>query len=258
MRFCSRLLVLIPARDEEEALPATIAAWHSLGIANVRVVDNGSRDDTARVADRAGAEVVRETRAGYGFACAAGLAALPTGIDAVLISAADGSDRLDEADLARWAAAFDAGADLICGDRRRSAGSAMPFPQRLGNRVTCEAMSFLWGQPVGDLGSLRLLRRSALPLLLPDDRGFGWNVEMSIRAFESGCSVREIPVRYRPRAAGRSKISGTVRGTIRAGSAMLSTVVRLRARSAAALLSSRWRPRSHPPSSISFRAPSGR
>jgi hypothetical protein len=196
-------------------------------------VDNGSSDGTATAAATAGAEVLREPRRGYGAAAWRGLQDWPADTEWVLFSSADGSDRLSRDEARAWQAAIDAGADLVIGGRTQLSESRAQLKavQRLGNGLTCLALRWGWGRRFRDMGSLRLARHPALMELGLKDRGFGWNVEMQVRAIERGWNIVELPVRYHPRVSGESKISGNLAGTLRAGWAivrMLALLWRLR------------------------------
>jgi glycosyltransferase involved in cell wall biosynthesis len=217
--FLRQTLVVLPALNESACVAATIQLWRGLGAARVRVVDNGSTDDTAAVAQAAGAEVLREPRRGYGAAAWRGLGDWPADAMWVLFSSADGSDRLAMDELAAWQAAVDGGADLVVGDRvsHAAARAELKWTQRFGNGLTCAAIGLGWGRRFNDMGSLRLARREELVRLGLEDRGFGWNVEMQVRALEAGWKIVELPVQYQPRLAGESKISGSFAGTLRAG-----------------------------------------
>jgi glycosyltransferase involved in cell wall biosynthesis len=221
--FLSHTMVVMPALNEFSCVAATVQAWQALGAGGVRVVDNGSSDDTAGAARKAGAQVLVEPVRGYGAAAWRGLQDWPADMDWVLFSSADGSDRLSAIELREWQAAVDGGADLIVGDRvtEKASRAELTFAQRLGNWITCEAIRVSWGKRFHDLGSLRLVRHRRLMSLGLADRGFGWNVEMQIRAIEHGWKIVELPVRYFPRQAGESKISGNLLGSFRAGSAIL-------------------------------------
>ncbi len=216
-------LVLIPALNEMECIADTIRSWKALGVARVRVVDNGSTDETARLAAHAGAEVVVEPRRGYGAAAWRGLKDWPTDCAWVLFSSADGSDRLSVEEASGWQRAIDTGADLVLGDRTAlpAARSCLKPAQRFGNWLCCSAIARGWGRCFRDMASLRLARHSALERMQLRDRGFGWNVEMQVRAVELGLQIVELPVNYFPRRAGESKISGSMRGTYRAGCGIL-------------------------------------
>jgi glycosyltransferase involved in cell wall biosynthesis len=214
-----RVGIVIPARDEAPALPHVlphIPTW----VAEVIVVDNGSRDGTADIARDFGARVVAEPRRGYGFACLAGIAALAPHVDTVLFMDADASDRPEE--MARLLAPIAAGqADLVIGSRTAAAepGSLTP-QQRFGNWLACALIRLIWGVRYSDLGPFRAIRRDALARLAMQDETWGWTVEMQVRAARIGLRTQEVPVGYR-RRIGTSKISGTLSGTIRAGTKIL-------------------------------------
>jgi glycosyltransferase involved in cell wall biosynthesis len=193
----------------------------------VIVVDNGSEDRTADVARAAGAWVVPEPRRGYGQACLAGLDQLHPEAAAVAFMDADLSD--DPRDLARIVQVFDEGRwDLVLGSRvlgNPQPGSLTPL-QRFGNRVSTLLIRWLWHMPFTDLGPMRMVSRPALDSLRLSDRDFGWNVEMQAKAARLGMRVREIPVSYRRRSSGRSKISGALVGGVRAGLKIIWTIYR--------------------------------
>lgn len=230
-----RVAVLIPALDEEEALPGVLEALPSEIVQRVVVVDNGSTDGTARVAREAGATVIREPRRGYGAACLAGLAHLsdlPTPPRVVVFMDADQSDepqalpRLLEPILKDEA-------DLVLGVRRASEGGAsraVPPHARLGNAVVLALVRLLFGHRFSDLPPFRAVVLSRLRELEMDDLDWGWTLQMQLRARARGLEIREVPVPHRPRAAGESKISGTLVGSLRAGVKMLYTLVRERLR----------------------------
>jgi hypothetical protein len=232
--FLARTLVLVPALEEEECVAATVRDWLALGARRVRVVDNGSRDATAARAAEAGAEVVHEPVPGYGAAAWTGLQDWPADCDWILFSSADGSDRLTAEEAQHWQRAIDGGAEMVLGDRTADpeARACLKLVQRLGNWLCCTAIAWGWGRRFRDMASLRLVRRGALERLRLKDRGFGWNVEMQVRALEAGLQVAELPVEYAERRAGRSKISGSLAGTARAGAGilrMLGQLLRMRA-----------------------------
>ncbi len=212
------------------SLPLVLAALEQ-NEPNVRkldcvVVDNGSTDDTAEVAQKLGARVVYEPRRGYGSACLAGLAhcrdAPP---DTVVFLDADFSDHPEEISTLLAPITEDR-ADLVIGDRTRLAepGSLMP-QQRFGNALATGLIALRTGHRYRDMGPFRAIRWSALQSLRMSDPSWGWNVEMQMRAVQNGLRVLEVPVRYRPRI-GQSKISGTLRGSIRAGGKILWAVWR--------------------------------
>ncbi len=221
-----RVAVVIPARNEALAIGRVISGIPRELIHEVIVVDNGSTDRTAEVAAAAGARVVAEPRAGYGRACHAGVAALSPGIDTVVFMDGDHAD--DPEDLPRLLKPIrDIRAELVIGSRvaQAEAGSLTP-QQRAGNRLACALMRWLFGHRYTDLGPFRAIRRDALARLGMRDQAFGWTVEMQARAAALRLRIEEVPVRYRPRI-GRSKISGTVGGSIRAGLGILSTIARV-------------------------------
>ena len=224
----SRVHVVIPARNEEQALPGVLDGLVGVA-ASVIVVDNGSVDRTAEVARAHGAVVVHEPRAGYGAACLAGLAALRNrpDDDVVAFFDADGSD--DPLLLEQLVDPILRGeADFVLASRTLVPGEtgALKPAQRVGNRLACWLVSRLWGVKYTDLAPCRALGLGALGGLRMEDRDFGWTVEMQIRAARRGLRVSEIASRYRCRQAGRSKISGTVWGSLRAGTTILRVIGR--------------------------------
>ncbi len=218
------ILVLIPALNEAGSIADVIGRLSQLGCSNVRVVDNGSVDGTADLARQAGASVVREPVAGYGMACWRGLQDLPESIRWILFCDADGCDDLEALPLFLDAARN--GADLVLADRlsRFSSAEKLTLPQRFGNRLAVVLIKLIWGARFNDLGPMRLVSRALLDKIAMQDRGFGWTVEMQIRAVQLDAPFAEIPVHYRSRTHGRSKISGTIRGVFIAGSTILSTI----------------------------------
>ena len=226
--------VLIPALDEEAALPAVLAAIPRSGpgwrVLEVVVADNGSRDRTAEVARAGGATVVREPRRGYGAACLAGLARLrerPPHAVAFL----DGDGSSDPAELAGLLAPLAAGgSDLVIGSRVRGGGEpgALTPAQRFGNRLATALLAALYGVRFTDLGPARAVAWGALESLRMRDRDYGWTVEMQARALAAGLRVTEVPVVSRRRRGGRSKVAGTLRGSIGAGWKILFTIARVR------------------------------
>lgn len=220
--------LVIPALNEEEALPGTLARVPPSLFRLVLVADNGSTDRTAEVARAAGAEVVVEARRGYGAACLRALAALPPEIDAVVFLQADGSE--DPAEAAQLLAPiYEDRADLVIGSRtlgRAEPGALAPH-QALGNRLATALIRWLYGQTYTDLGPFRAIRRAALERLGMRDRTYGWTVEMQIRALQHGLRILEVPVTYRPRVAGQGKVSASLTASLRAGSKIIWTVLRL-------------------------------
>ncbi len=227
--FAGQTLVLIPALNEKASIGPVIRHWLELGFARVRVVDNGSSDRTAEVACAAGAEVVFEPRRGYGRACWTGLREWPENFDWILFSSADGSDWLEAGELPQWQAAIDSGARIVLGDRTALDESRRELKpvQRFGNFLSSVLIRLGWGVRHRDMSSLRLVRRSTFDAMDLADRGFGWNVEMHVRAAELGLNIDEVPVLYRPRTGGVSKISGNLKGSCHAGAIILGTLWKL-------------------------------
>ena len=151
--FPARTVLVIPALNETGCVGATVARWRRLGFDCIRVVDNGSTDDTAAEARTAGAEVLREPQRGYGAAAWRGLQHWPADRTWVLFSSADGSDQLSEADLIVWQQTLDSGVDLVLGDRTASdaARRHLKWIQRFGNQVQCWALAWGWGHRFRDM-----------------------------------------------------------------------------------------------------------
>ena len=219
-------LAVIPARDEAGSIGAVAGGLLRRGIRQVRVVDNGSTDETAAQAKSAGAEVFFEPVAGYGRACWRGLQDPPTWAAWVLFCDGDGSD-----DLSRLPAFFAAAleADFVLGARVPPAGARTPLTpaQRFGNALSTALIRIGWGFDYRDLGPFRLIRRSALEEMQMRDRSWGWTLEMQVRAVENGLRIVELPVPALARRAGKSKISSSIKGSVRAGAVILWTLGRL-------------------------------
>lgn len=202
--------LIIPVLNEAGALPWLLGRVPQ-GVRAI-VVDNGSTDDSASVAAAHGATVVSEPARGFGSACFAGLCAATADI----VAFCDGDGSIDPADLALVTAPVaDGTVDLMLGARRPAAG-AMMWHQRLANRALAFEMRRRTGAPMTDLGPLRAARRQPLVDLGLQDRRSGWPLEMVLLAHRAGWRIGEVPVPYAPRKTGRSKITGTVRGTARA------------------------------------------
>ena len=201
--------VVLPCLNEAAALPWVLARMPA-GYRAI-VADNGSDDGSSRIATSHGAVVVHVPQRGFGAACHGGLLAAAS--DVVCFMDADGS--LDPADLPLVAGPVLAGeADLVLGRRRPSARGAWPAHARLGNRVIAAAVHRRTGLQLHDLGPMRAVRRAGLGELALADRRFGYPLEMVIRAAGAGWRIAELDVPYHPRT-GRSKVTGTVRGTLR-------------------------------------------
>jgi len=225
---------VLPALNEESAVGLVVEELRALRgdgggalLAEIVVCDNGSTDRTAEVARAAGARVVPEGRRGYGWACLAGLRALPPEVGVVLFVDADRSV-VPEDGIALLDALAD-GADLVVGSRvaARLEPGSLPPHQRFGNQLAAFLIRRLWGHPTTDLGPFRAIRRDVLDRLAMSEVTFGWTLEMQVKAIQAGLRVVEVPVGLR-RRVGVSKISGTVRGTVGAAWKILSTIARLR------------------------------
>lgn len=218
--------IIIPARNEAAALGRVLAEIPRAFAHEILVVDNGSTDGTASVARQGGAHVVAEPIPGYGRACLVGLSALNPSVDVVVFLDGDHSD--DAAELPTLLAPIARGeADLVIGSRiRRAEPGSLTLQQRLGNRLACWLMRRCFGVRYTDLGPFRVIRCDALTRLDMQDRAFGWTAEMQAKAARMGLRITEVSVSYR-RRIGRSKISGTTSGTIRAGWAIVTTIFRV-------------------------------
>ncbi len=223
-----KVAIIIPALNEEQALlpllaeiPPNVAHW-------VFVVDNGSTDATALVAEQAGATVVPEPTRGYGRACLRGLQAAQTvGADVLLFMDGDGSD--DPADLALMLTPiFERRADFVLGSRisQRAERGAILAQARLGNWLVSGMIRLLYGTKVYDIGSFRAIRCSALEALAMREMTYGWPVEMVVKAARANYRILEVAIHYRKRSHGHSKVAGTIAGSIKAAYYMLSTTLR--------------------------------
>jgi glycosyltransferase involved in cell wall biosynthesis len=209
--------VVLPVLDEREALPWVLGRMPA-GYAPL-VVDNGSSDGSAELAERLGARVVREPQRGFGAACWAGLTA--TTAEVVCFMDCDGS--FDPRELPRVADPVrDGRYDLVLGARARAPGS-WPAHARAANSLLAWELRRRAGVALRDLGPMRAARREALLRLGIEDRRFGWPLEMVLRAAAAGWRIDEVSVGYHPRQ-GRSKVTGTVRGTLRAARDMAAVL----------------------------------
>lgn len=226
--------VVIPALNEEATIGEQVAEVLAVAarpdlparIAEVIVVDNGSDDRTAWRARSAGATVVSEPRRGYGRACAAGVEAAGD-VELIVLMDGDRSDRIDELPLL-LAPLLAGEADLVIGSRVLGSyepGSLLP-QQRFGNWLAARLLRLLYGVRVTDVGPFRVIRRRQLVSLGMRETTYGWSVEMIARAARRGLWVREVPVSYRKRAGGDSKVSGNLTASVRAGGRILATIFR--------------------------------
>ncbi len=221
-----RIAVVIPALNEEASLPKVLGDLPWERLAEVVVVDNGSSDRTATVAQAHGATVLSEPRRGYGWACLAGIDYLQDKPPDILVFLdGDYSDYPDElGDVVR--PILEEGYDLVLGSRPQRAGAgALLRHARLGNALATWLIRRLYGFSYTDLGPFRAIRFPKLLAIEMQDKTYGWTVEMQIKAIRHGLRITEVPVRYRQRI-GASKVSGTVKGTVLAGWKILWTVFR--------------------------------
>ncbi|MGB5286128.1 MAG: glycosyltransferase family 2 protein [Polyangiales bacterium] len=214
--------VIIPALNEEAALPCVLREIPRPLVRRVIVADNGSTDRTAALALENGAEVVYEAERGYGAACLKALCHLSDDPPEIVVFLdGDYSDHPSELDdLISPILAGDA--DLVIGSRargQRERGALSP-QQRVGNAIACTALRLLYGVRYSDLGPFRAIRWQTLQALHMEDRNYGWTVEMQIKAARGGVAYCEVPVSYRQRI-GVSKVSGTLRGSFGAGAKIL-------------------------------------
>lgn len=228
----SRIAVVIPALNEEASLPKVLGDLPWERLVEVVVVDNGSSDQTAAVAQAHGATVLSEPRRGYGWACLAGIDYLQDKQPDILVFLdGDYSDYPDElVDVVR--PILEEGYDMVIGSRpQRACSGALLRHAQLGNALATWLIRRLYGFSYTDLGPFRAIRFPQLLAIEMQDKTYGWTVEMQIKAIRHRLRVTEVPVRYRQRI-GTSKVSGTLKGTILAGWKILWTVFRYARRAA--------------------------
>ncbi len=220
------VVVIIPALDEQEAIGGVVNSIDRELVDRVIVVDNGSVDATASRASECGAEVLSEPRRGYGSACLRAIRAASKSEIFVFMDG-DGSDDGSEIPVL-LDSMFEENADLIIGSRvlgKKEPGALTPV-QYFGNALTCNLVKLFWGVSYTDLGPFRAIRREALERLGMNDPDFGWTIEMQVKAAQMGMRVAEVGVSARTRRAGRSKVSGTLKGSYLAGKTILGYVLR--------------------------------
>ncbi len=220
-----RVTAIIPALDEEGAIGQTVARLDRTLVHEVIVVDNGSRDRTAERATVAGARVVFEARRGYGSACLAGVRAA-SGADVLVFLDGDGSDTPEDLPQV-LGPILRREADLVLGSRTlgECEGGAVSAHQVWGNRIVLGLLRLLTGVRLTDFGPFRAVRSDALIQLNMSHPTYGWPIEMVVKAVRRNLRVIEVPVRTR-RRIGRSKVTGTLRGSLLAGYHLIATVLR--------------------------------
>lgn len=217
--------VIIPALNEAGNIHQLVSEVRAVAPVHVIVVDNGSTDATAQEAHSAGAEVIYEPRRGYGYACAAGVTAAA---EADLLVFLDGDYSFSPVDLPLILSPILEGrADFVLGSRELGyiASGSMPPHQRFGNWLVSRLMNVLYRISITDLGPYRAIRRQLLMELNMQEMTYGWPTEMIVKAARRGTRILEVPVSYSNRRFGRSKVGGTVRGTILATSIILGVTL---------------------------------
>lgn len=220
--------VVIPTLNEAEAIAGVIAELPREIVAEIIVADSSSRDKTQEYARAAGAAVIALRERGYGRACAAGVAAAALSSSIIVFMDGDGSDRGDL--IRELLAPIRAGThDFVIASRtrgQREPGS-MSWHQILAGRLAGSGMRLLYGVVYTDMCAFRAIRREALATLDMREMTYGWNLEMQMKAAQAGLRILEIPVPYRRRSGGRSKVAGTLVGTIKAGWRIVITFYRI-------------------------------
>ena len=219
-----KISVIIPALNEEESIGQVLNDIPGEIVEEIIVVDNGSNDNTVTVAKGLGASVVLEPLKGYGSACLRGISMLKQDTDIVVFLDADYSDYPQDLP-AMVKPIINGKAEMVIGSRmsgKREKGSLLPQAV-FGNKLATFLIRLFWGFNYTDLGPFRTIKYKDLLALNMVDKNFGWTVEMQIKALKKGLMIMEVPVRYRKRI-GKSKITGTFSGTVRAGVKIIYTI----------------------------------
>ncbi len=223
-----RVSVIIPALNEEETIADVVRGVPPAMADEVIVVDNGSEDSTSARASEAGAQVITESRRGYGRACAAGVRALSPDCEIVVFLDGDGSDCPELMD--RLVEPIKEGRyDFVIGSRTRGhrEPGSLNLQQVFAGRAAGLFLSALYSVRYTDMCPFRAIRRESLESLGMREQTYGWNLEMQMRSARAGLRILEVPVNHRRRAGGESKVSGTLRGTLMAGARILATLARV-------------------------------
>jgi len=226
MHHDPNISIIIPALNEEESIGLVLNDIPGNIVREIIVVDNGSYDNTVAVAKNLDAKVMLEPLKGYGSACLRGISALKKDTDIVVFLDADYSDYPQDIHTIIKPILTDK-AEMVIGSRTlgmREKGALLPQAV-IGNKLATFLVRLFWGFRYTDLGPFRAIRYKALLTLNMADKGFGWTVEMQIKALKKGLRIMEVPVRYR-RRIGKSKITGTFSGTVRAGAKIIYTILR--------------------------------
>ncbi len=227
-----RISVVIPAYNEEAAIGLVVSGLYAVVddherplIDEIIVADNGSTDHTAKLARAAGAKVVYEATSGYGHACMKAVSALSS---ADIIVFVDGDNAFFPEQLPLLLQPFREDADLVIGSRTlgHAEDDSLTSLQQWGNQLAVFLIRYLWGHQYTDLGPFRAIRKQCFDYLDMQEFTYGWTVEMQIKALQAGYRVCEVPVNTRVRI-GQSKVSGTFKGAIGAGTGILSTIAKL-------------------------------
>jgi len=222
--------VVIPALNEQEVIARTVRAIPRELVSEIIVVDNGSTDRTAEEARLAGAVVVSEPVRGYGRACRRGVDSVSKDCDIIVQMDADLSDDPSEMPLL-IGPLLDQGYDLVLGSRLlgKREEKSMTAAQLFGSKLASFMIRSLYGVRYTDMGPFRAIKRSALDRLELKEMTYGWSIEMQTKAAARGLRIKEVPVSWRNRAAGESKVAGTITGSVRAGFRIVWTILRVAA-----------------------------
>ena len=224
MHHNPKISIIIPALNEEESIGRVLNDIPGEIVEEVIVVDNGSRDNTVTVSKGLGVNVILEPLKGYGAACLRGISILKQDTDIVVFLDADYSDYPQDLHTV-VKPIIDDDAEMVIGSRMlgvRKKGALLP-QAIFGNKLATFLIRLFWGFKYTDLGPFRAIKYRDLIALNMIDKNFGWTVEMQIKALKKGLRIAEVPVRYRKRI-GKSKITGTFSGTVRAGVKIIYTI----------------------------------